>query len=254
MSIQFASDLHQEFYENRLYLKRNPLQPKGEILVLGGDILPIHQIGNVLFRDFFSFCADHFEMTYWIAGNHEYYYDGIDNYNGHFVEKIRSNVHLVNNHVACHYGAELILSTLWTRVSDAKACQVRDGMNDYRLIQYKGRVLTTGDTNLFFEENRRFIVERLGSEKTGKRIVVTHHVPTFDHYPPEYLGSDLNQGFAVDLNEVIQNSDIDDWVFGHHHRNMPVFTIGNTRMVTNQMGYTWCGEQNGFNPGLVIGG
>lgn len=37
MLIQFCSDLHLEFYNNRQWLKANPLIPIGEILVIGGD-------------------------------------------------------------------------------------------------------------------------------------------------------------------------------------------------------------------------
>ena len=38
MKIQYASDLHLEFADNWRYLKENPLQVTGEILVMAGDI------------------------------------------------------------------------------------------------------------------------------------------------------------------------------------------------------------------------
>ena len=38
MVVQYASDLHLEFSDNWNYLKQNPIQPVGDILILAGDI------------------------------------------------------------------------------------------------------------------------------------------------------------------------------------------------------------------------
>lgn len=40
MLIQYCSDLHLEFPVNKKYLNANPVKPEGEILLLGGDIIP----------------------------------------------------------------------------------------------------------------------------------------------------------------------------------------------------------------------
>ena len=81
MKIQYCSDLHLEFHENQEFLKSNPLKPKGEILLLAGDIIPFAIMHKA--DDFFDYVADHFETIYWLPGNHEYYSSDIAEYCEH---------------------------------------------------------------------------------------------------------------------------------------------------------------------------
>lgn len=244
MRVQFASDLHLEFRPNREYLKANPLIPTGDILLLAGDIMPISRIDR--YSEFLSFCSDHFQSTYWVPGNHEYYTGNILGTVGSFSENVRSNVHLVNNYSITIGGVQFVLSTLWTPISASNATIIGNAINDYKLIKDGEDVLTPERSSELFEENFSFIKRAVETSSAENCIVVTHHVPTFDHYPEQYRHSRLNQAFVVDLNEFITDSPINRWIFGHHHSNVEDFFIGKTRMMTNQLGYIELNEQEGF--------
>lgn len=250
MKLQYASDLHLEFPKNNEFIKESPLVPSGEILLLAGDIVPFHLIDER--RDFFKFCSDNFEFTYWIPGNHEYYNGDLLNRTGQFMENIERNVHLVNNTWAHHGNARLIFSTLWTPVSIDKAWHVQNGLNDYRVIKDDGKLFTTSRSTKLFEENLEFIKEAVENNQREKCIVVTHHVPTFQHYPEEYKNSVINEAFAVDLDHFIEDGVIDHWIYGHHHRNIPAFKIGSTELLTNQLGYVSYNEHNDFSLNKLI--
>ena len=50
---------------------------------------------------------------------------------------------------------------------------------------------------------------------------------------------------------VIKESGIDYWIYGHSHYNVDV-EIGNTKCVSNQLGYVFHGEHESFDPGKYI--
>lgn len=250
MNLQYCSDLHIEFQENKAFLKANPIQPVGDILIIAGDLVPFAVMDK--HKDFFNYCANHFEQTYWIPGNHEYYGADIMQKSGSFHEKIKSNVHLLNNKVIEHENVRLLFTTLWTKINPAHQWEIERGMNDFHVIKY-GRFRFTADrVNAFYEENKQFLTNALveNSEKTN--VVVTHHVPTFQHYPPQFKGSILNEAFAVELTEFIEEHQPSYWIYGHHHQNTPEFKIGETHLLTNQLGYVNHNEHVDFKLNKVI--
>lgn len=250
LNIQLASDLHLEFPDNRQFIRENPLKPLGSVLVLAGDVVPFSAME--LSRDFFSYVADHFEQTYWLPGNHEYYHFDLADKQGKLEEKIRSNVTLVNNIALMHQGVHLVFSTLWSQISRAGALQIENRLNDFHLIRFKGERFNVERYNALHRESMDFIRESIRELKGENTAVFTHHCPTFQHYPEQYRGSILNEAFAVELFDFIETSNVAYWGYGHHHGTVPDFYIGNTCMVTNQLGYVQRHEHEYFNTGKVL--
>jgi predicted phosphohydrolase len=248
--IQYASDLHLEFPANKEFLRLNPLQPVGEVLVLAGDIVPFAVMDK--HKDFFNYISDHFETTYWLPGNHEYYHFDIAEKSGMLHEKIRSNVFLVNNTAVVHQKNKFIFSTLWSKISAGHQWQIEKSLNDFHLIKNKGFRFSAEHYNQLHEESLAFIKKEVINAKEEKLAVFTHHCPTFMNYPEQYKGDILNEAFAVELFDLIAFSKISNWIYGHHHNNIPEFSIGNTRLITNQLGYVQQNEHQLFQTDKII--
>lgn len=250
MKIQYCSDLHLEFPRNKVYLEENPIPIVGDILLLAGDIVPFSQIEN--HSAFFDRLSDQFEQVYWVPGNHEYYHGDLLARTGSFQEAIRANIQLLNNKVIELPGYKLIFSTLWSKISVKNQLSISYGMSDFKVIRKLGLPFTPEDFNQLFFENFAFLQSVVNKKEDEKLVVISHHIPTFKNYPLEYKDSILNEAFAVELEDFIESSNIDYWIYGHHHRNVDGFTIGNTQLLTNQLGYLARGENEGFDNGRLI--
>ena len=250
MTIQYCSDLHLEFPENKGFLKENPIIPTSEILILAGDIVPFKLLDK--HEDFFNFCSDNFKETYWIPGNHEYYGFDINQKSGTFHEKIKSNVHLLNNITIEGEETSLIFSTLWSKINPAHQWQIEHAMNDFHVIKDGNKRFTSDRFNALHEQSMQFLSKALLETNYKNKVVVTHHVPTLQYYPQQYKGSILNDAFAVELTDFIELYKPDYWIYGHHHQHTADFQIGETKLLTNQLGYVEMKEHIRFDASKKI--
>ena len=250
MKIQYCSDLHLEFPLNKKFMETNPLEPAGEILILAGDILPfgLHKKQTA----FIDFIADNFEMVYWVPGNHEYYGYDIATVADPLLEKLRSNVWLLNNQVVTYNKVRLIVSTLWSKIHVANAWDIQQSISDFYSIRWHGKKFTAEQFNQLHDQSVIFLQDAFKENSTDKNIVITHHVPTLYQYPEQYRNSLLNDAFVTELYDFIHDSGASYWIYGHHHSNIPPFLVGNTPLLTNQLGYVEYGEHTSFNASAVI--
>lgn len=250
MQIQYCSDLHLEFIDNRKWILTNPIIPKGDILILAGDIVLFNEIHQ--HEKFFDYVSEHFEHTFWIPGNHEYYNSDISKRIGSFEEQIRDNVTLLNNTVKTIDGVRLVFSTLWSHISFDKQFIIQQSLSDFRVIQNNEKRLTVDDYNQIHAESRLFLGEALKSQTDMPTVVITHHPPTFINYPDKYANSAINEAFGTEMSNFIEESEIDYWIYGHHHCNVPDFAVGKTKLVTNQLGYIKYNENENFRNDAVF--
>ena len=270
LRIQFVSDLHLEFSENRRWLEEHPLEVAGDILLIAGDTayLDVPESGRDTYSQykFWDWASEHYKQVIVCFGNHDFYgyYDLATMPDG-YCKQIRTNIHAYYNKVI-HLTAEggltsnsdsglidIIVSTLWAKIEPHNAFMTEHNVSDFYRIKYKGHRLTADDFNSEHERCMAFIRQAVAESRAATKIVLTHHVPTQLCTAEEFRGSTINGAFTVELGDYIVGSGIDWWVYGHSHRNIDA-QIGGTKIVSNQLGYISHGEHltNGFNSAKYI--
>lgn len=247
MKIQYASDLHLEFRENTEFLSLHPLEVKGDILVLAGDT---HVFKGKSWENhpFFEWCAGHYEQTYIIPGNHEYYEkvelsERFDNYENF----IRENVRYINNRSIVMGNVELFFTTLWTIIPPTAVVAVQMGLTDCYRIKYQSRSFTAQDYEALHQSCVAWLSGALNASTAKHKVVVTHHQPTLRISDPRFVSSPINSAFAVDMDKFIERCDVEYWIYGHTHYNGGSGTvIGKTSLLCNQLGYVRHNEHNLF--------
>lgn len=246
MRIQYASDLHLEFNENSLYLQKNPLSVNGDILVLAGDVILFGKDKWVR-HPFFDRCADNFRETFIIPGNHEYY-NGTELSGSltDFEYFLRPNVRYLNNRSIVTGQTELFFTTLWCVIDIPQLIPVQIGVTDCHRIMYNGRLFTAQDYKVIHQHCLSWLKKSLAESPAEHKVIVTHHCPTERFRDPRFTGSTINSAFVVRLNDFVEQSRADYWVFGHTHYNGGKSLIGKTRLLCNQLGYVHHGEHHSF--------
>lgn len=243
MRIQYCSDLHLEFGQNSRYFAKNPLHVSGEVLLLAGDIIPIH---DEFFNDsFFNFIADNYKQVFWVPGNHEFYYKDITEFSKSYNIQIKDNINIVNNIELKYENIRFVFSTLWSNISSLNEKNIEQSVSDFANISYKNKKLKAKEYNMLHVDGLEFIQQSL-KEAHENTVVVTHHLPSNLCNSSHHKNSSINEAFCVDLTHFIESCNANYWIYGHSHFNQKPLIIGNTILLTNQLGYVQSNEHKNF--------
>ena len=251
MKIQYCSDLHMEFHDNMRFMKSLPLEVVGDVLVIAGDVGYLVDTTIPHLR-FWKWASENYRQVLMVAGNHEYYNNGDIAAQGESWHKMfLPNVGYYHNKVVRIDNVDFILSTLWSKIPSVDELAIQNGMNDYAQILYNKHRLIPQNINDEFERNLAFIKKSVMESDAERIVVVTHHLPTFAAIEDKHEGNVLNAAYATELGDFIADSRISAWIYGHSHHRTDL-TIGKAHLVSNPLGYVFCGENTHFDDSAVI--
>lgn len=240
MKLQIVSDIHLETRRNYPHITKI-----GDFLALLGDI------GNpfsMIYKDFLLLQASKFDKVFLCLGNHEHYYHTYDE----TVKKVQeiasetNNIFLLNRtRIDLDENTILLGATLWSFVSDEHKTNILQKINDFRLIKD-----WSVETN---NKQHALDVEWISNEiQCDKNVIVmTHHTPLLkDTCHPIYEGNDICTAFSTDLSKLLKHP-IKIWMSGHTHYSYD-FMFNETRLVSNQMGYSGEHPETNYIDGKCI--
>jgi predicted phosphodiesterase len=208
-----------------------------------------------------------------VAGNHEFY-GGVQQevLAGMREAAARLGVHLLENDCAVIGGVQFAGCTGWTDYAlyerpgrpramgaDAAMAAGRRRIIDYDLVRWADADAADGvrdfrptDSVALHRGSRQWLGAQLAEPFDGRRVVVTHHLPSWFSVSPEFAAADTNPGFASDMDDLFDGVDL--WIHGHTHSSHDYYA-GGTRVVCNPRGYPWRGggfENPRFGPMRIV--
>jgi hypothetical protein len=274
MLFRIASDLHAEFWQyNKFGKTLNRVLPpletdKISTLILAGDTGTFHYYKST-YKPLLVALANRFRYVVLVYGNHAWYNSSVWGHEREFWKDkpVPENVFILDDDFKVLDDVVVMGATLWTDFAggdeQAMSCAQR-GMSDFRSIR-TGRYIPEADSWMLHtmppirpihtirrhEVSRQFILDGCRMFRDRKRVVVTHHAPSFHSVHPKYQKDLLSPAFYSDLDEQIQVYGPNLWVHGHMHDSSD-YMLGETRVICNPFGYLDAELNPSWNPALLV--
>lgn len=260
MRLDLVSDLHLEFDVKNLILT-----PNADTLVMAGDIMGVDSLStekSLPFSIWLTQMAGLYKNVVWVFGNHEHYGSIITESKKElqlFLDAHKlNNIHLLENETIEIEDAIIFGATMWTSIDNqhpVKMFSIEKAMNDYSYIKrhrvsssgaLKREKLRTIDTVNIHKESLKHFREFAKLKTDKKKIVVSHHAPSFMSICGEFVGHYLNDAYAEDLYSEYFNSGVVLSVHGHIHDPVD-YMLGKTLVRSNPRGYYGRSAPSGYD-------
>lgn len=244
MKIQILSDLHLEHDEKFTYEKAEG----ADLLILAGDI------SSYIFQsDFVRHCASQIK-TIMIMGNHEPLGYSISETVEAWKNLNIENLIILDNETIEINGIHFIGTTLWSDLyaDPLNHFAIKKTICDFQKIlkSDKSGLISINDLQNEFDKSLSFIKKELEKDY-DRKVLITHHLPTFSSISEKYINSFANASFASNLsNLLIYSEGLELCIHGHTHDSFDYILGESIRIVCNPRGYH--GENKKFNPLKMI--
>jgi len=200
----------------------------------------------------------------YLAGNHEFYGETFEKVIPSLREAAAgTSLRILENDVFEFGGYRFFGATLWTDFalfpeqrtdSMIRASDRSSGMNDYKKTRTLPRYqkLRPAQTAMRHAESCRLLSLFLNGGDVGRSVVLTHHAPSSRSLLSGWETDSINAAYASNLEAMIEATRPCAWIHGHTHAFRD-YSIGNTRIVCNPLGYQGdAPQQTGFVADLIL--
>lgn len=255
MFMRFISDLHLEFQKDSMPPFTIPEQDTDAdtVLVLAGDIAVAKRPAQ--YKDLIDNALGRFKYVIWIMGNHEHYSGSVQTSIPRILKNLgeHENLSVIENEVVSIGNTDFFCATMWTDMANGNPVgmwKAQLNMNDFKRIRtgdamttkpgfvdnpYK-RPMSPEDTVAWNRESVKFITEAVKASNAERKVVVTHHAPSYRSIAEHFRGDELNIAYASPLDMLVEELEADYWIHGHMH-NTNDYNIGKTNVLSNPRGY-----------------
>lgn len=246
MKIQIVSDLHLEFAENKGRFKVNK---KADLLIIAGDL----GCGHDRQLDFIKSVSSQVP-TILILGNHDPMWSTLKETKEFWNNVDLKGFYFLDNQTIEINGIHFIGSTLWSDLNKdpVNSLYIMKNIADYKAI-YKDEAhksfVNISDLQDEFEKSLEFVNEEL-QKSYPRKVLITHHLPTYASVSEKYLTSRANAAFATDLtNMLLYSTGLELCAHGHTHETLN-YKLGDLHVVCNPLGYPH--ENNQYTNNFLI--
>lgn len=224
---QGSGDKGLEFLEN---LFKNPHAPN---LLIAGDL----GFQNDFYTSyFFTLVKRKYDKIVCVLGNHDYWNYSL---NAPKIWKQRyqkDNIFILEKESLLVENVNIFGTTLWSKLDPLNVPAICSMVKDFKLIE------EFSDCQNYYKAYEESLTAlKMFCKKPC--LIITHHSPIFLNN--RHKNSILESAFCNSLENLVLESNIKAWIFGHVHEKVDTF-IGKTHLVNNSFGYFWQNKVTNF--------